>query len=529
MGINEISILFVEDDEKIRTQISDFLTSKKFKNVYVAKDGEDGFLKYREYKPDIVLTDLTMPIMSGLEMSKKIKILNENTPILLITSHFEKEITEEAVDIGIDAYLFKPLTLDRVEKILSKYIERILLQRKFKNEHKLLEEYKRVIDISASVTKTDTRGIITYVNDSFCKMTGYSKDEVIGKDHKIIKHPETKSKLHKEMWATISNKKVWRGRVKNLKKNRETYYEHLVIVPIVNEENIIQEYIALKQDITELSTQKEQLKKRIEEEVDKNINLHKEREKERLLEEKFSIIGKMAAGITHEINTPLTYIKGNLELMIQDIKELDDSVKQKKYLQEDSKTVLDGVSRIASIVESMREMASQAKEKPQENNIYSSLITALTLSHNKAKFISNITIQNKPFKLGMDKDLYAFTAPIQTQRIEQVFIIIINNALDALKLSNNFETRVLDITLRDEDEYVVVSFKDNGGGISQEMMPNIFDSFQSSKTEGGMGLGLNVAKKIVEDHGGKIVPSNCENGALFEVYLPKRLKLQNES
>ena len=191
--------------------------------------------------------------------------------------------------------------------------------------------------------------------------------------------------------------------------------------------------------------------------------------------------------------------------------------------------MLDGVSRIASIVESMREMASQVKEKPQETNIYSSLITALTLSHNKAKFISNITIQNKPFKLGMDKDLYTFTAPIQNQRIEQVFIIIINNALDALKLSNDFETRVLDITLKDEDEYVVVSFKDNGGGISQEIMPNIFDSFQSSKTEGGMGLGLNVAKKIVEDHGGKIIPSNHENGALFEVHLPKRLKLQNES
>ena len=523
MSSNEISILFVEDDEVVRSEISIFLHTIMFKNIYVAKDGQEGFLKYSKHKPDIVLTDLTMPIMNGLDMSRAIRLLDENIPILLITSHFEKEVTEAAVDIGIDAYLFKPLTLDRVEKIITKYIERVLLQREFKNEHKLLEQYKSIIDISASVTKTDTNGIITYVNDSFCKMTGYSKDEVIGKAHNIIKHPETKSKLHKEMWATISNKRIWRGRVKNLKKNRETYYEHLVIVPIVNEENIIQEYIALKQDITELFTQKEQLKKRVEDEVEKNLKLHKEREKERLLEEKFLIIGKMAAGITHEINTPLTYIKGNLELMLQDISDLDDSIKQKSYLQEDSKTILDGVNRISSIVESMREMASQAREMPQNSNVYASLITALVLSYNKG---ANITVQDAPFKITMDREAYSFIAPIQKQRIEQVFIIIVNNAIDALKVNKKFDERIFEITLRDEDEHIVVSFQDNGGGINEEILPKIFDPFQSTKVEGGIGIGLNVAKRIMEDHNGKIVASNHAEGALFEVYIPKKLKLQ---
>jgi PAS domain S-box-containing protein len=520
---NEISILFVEDDATVRSDISAFLHTLIFKSIYVAKDGQEGFLKYSKHKPDIVLTDLTMPIMNGLDMSRAIRLIDENIPILLITSHFEKEITESAVDIGIDAYLFKPLTLERVQKILTKYVERILLQREFKNEQKLLEQYKSIIDISASVTKTDTNGIITYVNDSFCKMTGYSKDEVIGKGHNIIKHPDTKNKLHKEMWSTISNKKIWRGRVKNLKKNREAYYEHLVIVPIVNEENIIQEYIALKQDITELSTQKEQLKKRVEEEVEKNLKLHKDREKEKLLEEKFLVIGKMAAGITHEINTPLTYIKGNLELMIQDINDLDDSIKQKSYLQEDSKTILDGVNRISSIVESMREMASQARGMPQDSNVYASLITALVLSYNKG---ANITVQGEPFKIGMSKEAHSFIAPIQKQRIEQVFIIIVNNAIDALKVNKKFEERVFEITLKDENEHIIVSFQDNGGGIKEDILPKIFDPFQSTKVEGGIGIGPNVAKRIIEDHSGKIIASNRGEGALFEVYIPKKLKLQ---
>ncbi len=510
MNSQELSILFVEDDETIRVEITNFLKKQFFQNVIVAQNGEDGLQKYNKHKPDIILTDLRMPIMDGLEMSKEIKSIDANIPILLITSLFEKEVTEAAVDIGIDGYLFKPISLVRLEMILDKYISRILLQKKFQNEHKLLEEYKGAIDVSASVSKTDTQGIITYVNDSFCKMSGYSKEELIGKKHSLVKHPDTESKTYLDMWKTIINKKVWQGRMKNLKKNGETYYEYSVIVPILDEENEIQEYIALRQDITDLYQQEQYLKNRIDEEVKKN-----------LLEEKFSIIGRMAAGITHEINTPLTYIRGNLELMIQDIKNLDDAIEQKDYLLEDSKIALEGVNRIASIVESMREMASQTKEISKPNNVYASLITALTLSYNKAKQISQIRIQNEPFFIGMDKEKFSFIVDFQKQRMEQVLIIIINNALDALKHKDDFNSRLLDITIENRSECILLRFKDNGGGINEDILPKIFDPFQSSKEEGGMGIGLNVAKRIIDDHGGKIIPSNYENGALFEVYLPK--------
>ena len=523
MVSNEISILFVEDDEIIRSEISTFLNSKIFKNVHVADNGQKGLLKYNKYRPDIVLTDLTMPIMDGLEMSRAIRQTDESVPILLITSHFEKEITEAAVDIGIDGYLFKPLAISRVEKILNKYIERILLKRKLNNEHKLLEQYKNIIDISASITKTDLKGIITFVNDQFCKMSGYTKDELIGKNHNIIRHPDNPKSLYKGMWDTIKSKKIWRGSIKNRKKNGDTCYESTVVAPILNAKDVIQEYISIRQDITELYTKKEVLRKRVKEEVERNLKLHQEREDERLSKEKFLIIGKMAAGITHEINTPLTYIKGNLELMMQDINELDDHIKQKSYLLDDCKTILEGTNRIASIVESMREMASQAKEMPQENNVYASLITALTISHNNS---SPVTVQKEPFKIGMNKQAHKFMAPIQKQRMEQVFIIIINNALDALKANRGFDTRAFDITLKEDDEYVIVSFQDNGGGINESILSKIFEPFQSTKSEGGIGLGLNVAKRIVEDHNGKIIASNHEDGALFEVFIPKKLKVK---
>ena len=528
MFSRNISILFVEDDKEIRTNISKYLQECHFKNVYVTNNGKEGIACYKKHKPDIVLTDLRMPKVDGLQMSKEIKSLNEDVPIILITSLFEKEITEAAVDIGIDAYLFKPISTKRLGILIDKYINRILQKKKFLNEHKLLEEYRGAIDASSAVSKTNIDGFITYVNDSFCQMSGYERSELIGQKNSIVKHPDTENEIQPNIWGTIRNKNIWQGRLKNIKKNGDTYYTYSVVVPIINEKDQIEEFITFRQDITDLYHQEKYLKTRIKEEVDKNLQLHKEKEEAKIFEEKFSLIGKMSAGITHEINTPLTYIKGNLELMIGDINRLDEGIKQKAYLQEDAGTLLDGVNRIASIVESMREMASQTKEISEPHNIYSSLITSLTLAYNKAKFISNIKLQGEVFEIGMEKNKYSFPAVVQKQRIEQVFIIIINNALDVLKLVNDFESRMLEISVEEIDKYIIISFKDNAGGIKEEMLPKIFDPFESSKEEGGIGIGLNVAKKIVDDHNGKIIPSNIDGGALFEVYLPSlSCKLDN--
>lgn len=513
MIFKNISILLVEDEESSRETLSFALKELSFANVYVAKDGRDGYEQFLNHKPDLVLTDLNMPIVNGLELSEKIKAITPNIPILLVTSSFEKEIVEKSIDIGIDSYLFKPINFGRLKKLLYKYTNRVLLERNLVNKMKLLHEYKWAIDVSSAVTKTDTQGVITYVNDAFCEMTGYLKTELLDQKHSLIKHPDTPIALHKKLWDTITSKRVWQGRIKNRKKDGSVLYKYSIIIPIKNEDDEIIEYIALHQDITDVFDQEQHLKKRVQQEVNKN-----------LLEAKFSTIGRMAAGITHEINTPLTYIRGNIELMIQDIQNIDDSIQQKTYLLQDSKTLLEGVHRIASIVESMREVASQNKELIKPINIYASLITALTLSYNKAKQISEIRLQNIPFKIGLNKEKFNYTANVQKQRIEQVFLIILNNALDALKKVEDFNERLLEITIESEYEFIVVRFQDTGGGINEEILPKIFDPFESDKEEGGMGIGLNVAKKIIDDHNGKIIPSNHGNGALFEVCLPRQLE-----
>lgn len=506
----DISLLFVEDEAEIRSSILQFLQTLPFKKIYVAKNGAEGLDLFFLHKPDIILTDLRMPQMNGLELSGAIKSYDPSTPIILITSKFEKEVIEDAVDIGIDASLFKPISLERLQKILHKYRELILDKHSFIEEQKLFREYKSALDVSASVSKTDTSGIISYVNDSFCLMSGYDKEELLGKRHSLVRHPDTPQAVYEDMWKTISKKKVWKGRIKNLKKDKTPYYDQTVIVPIAAKGGAIVEFIAIHHDVTDLYTQEQHLKKRIEEEVQKT-----------LLETKYSAIGRMAAGITHEINTPLTYIKGNVELMLQDIDALDDAIEEKKYLSEDARVIADGVSRIANIVESMREMASQSKAQSEPCNVYASLITALTIAYNKSKQVSKILIQDMAFTIGMNKEQFSYTAMMQMQRVEQVWIIIINNAIDALKHKESYDERLLEISITYEYEYVVVRFKDNGGGIDEKILPKVFDPFESTKEEGGIGIGLNVARRIIDDHNGKIIALNYEDGALFEVYLPR--------
>ena len=117
-------------------------------------------------------------------------------------------------------------------------------------EHNLLEEYKKAIDNSTLVSKTDSKGIITYVNDMFCKISGYTKEELIGKSHNIIRHPDMPKEVFKDLWKTIQNGKVWHGIVKNLKKNGDYYVVDATITPIFDHNGNIIEYIAIRHDIT---------------------------------------------------------------------------------------------------------------------------------------------------------------------------------------------------------------------------------------------------------------------------------------
>ena len=135
---------------------------------------------------------------------------------------------------------------------------------------KLLHEYKKAVDAGSIVSKTDKSGRITYVNDKFCQISGYSKEELIGRNHNVVRHPDVDPDIYKDLWDTIKRKEVWHGKVKNLSKYGSAYYVQVTIVPIFDEDENIVEYLALRQDVTDLEQLNISLEERVEEETKKN-------------------------------------------------------------------------------------------------------------------------------------------------------------------------------------------------------------------------------------------------------------------
>ncbi len=135
------------------------------------------------------------------------------------------------------------------------------IARNVENNIRLLDEYKQVVDRSSIVSKTNSKGIITYVNDQFCEISGYTKDELIGKSHNILRHPDMHKDLFKEMWSTILKKQPWRGVVKNQKKDGTYYWVEATINPIMDNNGNIEEYIAVRNDITKTIQLHEELER----------------------------------------------------------------------------------------------------------------------------------------------------------------------------------------------------------------------------------------------------------------------------
>lgn len=131
----------------------------------------------------------------------------------------------------------------------------------YKSENSnLLTEYKKAVDLSNIVSKTNPKGVITYVNDKFCEISGYTRDELIGKPHNIIRHPDMPREAFKDLWDTIKAKKSWNGVVTNMKKDGGQYIVDTTVIPILDVDGDVVEYIAIRHDITELEETKQQLR-----------------------------------------------------------------------------------------------------------------------------------------------------------------------------------------------------------------------------------------------------------------------------
>jgi PAS domain S-box-containing protein len=395
------------------------------------------------------------------------------------------------------------------------------------------KQYKEAIENSNIVSKTDTQGIITFVNDEFCKISGYSRDELIGKDHNIVRHPDVKKEKFELLWQTIKNKKTYKETVKNLAKDGSTFYVNTTIVPILDENDNIVEYVAIRYDVTqevllkELLLKKESeyeelnktlekrvaqktkelkelnmtLEKRVEEEIAKN------EKKQRVMfwQSRHASLGQMLANIAHQWRQPLT----ELSLVIFSIKKAAENKNSNDLIKfyDESKNIIKNMS---NTIDDFSNFFTPQKEK-HYFNVSDSIKESIGLLN---KIIDDEMISVKTNFIDIE------VLGVKNE-LTQVIINLINNSKDAFT-NNAILIKEINISIKKESGFVVIELQDNAGGISKVNLEKIFEPYFTTKHKSrGTGLGLFMSKMICEQSlNGTIDVKSKKNTTTFSIKIP---------
>lgn len=240
--LSNITILYVEDEDMIREEVSYFF-NKYVKNFYTASNGLEGLELYKKVNPDIIITDIQMPKMNGLDMIKEIN--SKNVPIIITTAYSDIEYFLKAIELNINKFIIKPIDLMELVKSIQECIYNDTIQDKLFEKENLL----KIVDENVLLSITNKDGVIIDVSSAFTELVGYSKSELIGNTHNLLKHEDTSIEFYTDMWKQISSGKKFSSEVRNKKKNGEIYWVILTITPVMKDGEIIN-FTAIRQDIT---------------------------------------------------------------------------------------------------------------------------------------------------------------------------------------------------------------------------------------------------------------------------------------
>ncbi len=279
--LQNMVILYVEDDIAAREEISFFLEDKVHK-LYQANDGSEGltFFQQNSEEIDIVITDIQMPKMNGLEMATQIKLLSPETPIIITSAFNDNDYLFKAIEVGINHYVTKPIDLMQLIQKLASIAQIRNMQKSLEQTRKSLEYYQKAIDTRMLLTRSDKDGKIIYVNDRLSSMTGYKPEELKDESERILWHPEEiQEGKYEKFFENLYQKQYHQDIILYRTKAGEKLIVDLTAFAILNDAEEIEGYIFIRNDITELINYRKLLEQRL------NVNQKNLREKMHFLNE----------------------------------------------------------------------------------------------------------------------------------------------------------------------------------------------------------------------------------------------------
>jgi PAS domain S-box-containing protein len=339
-----------------------------------------------------------------------------------------------------------------------------------------LADLKSALDHAAIVATTDVKGRITYVNDKFCDISGYSRSELVGQDHRIINSGLHPSDFMRDLWRTIANGQVWHGEIRNKAKDGHLYWVDTTIVPFMNATGRPYQYIAIRSDITARRAAEERLAQQAA----------------------LARLGQMAAVVAHEVKNPLAGIKGAIQVLMSRRKGGDDELP----------VMRDIVARIDTLSDLIQDLTTFARPRPPRLAVVSVrqlLDEALT------------TLRRDPISASLDIHVECDDGTM-TADIEMMRSTLLNLLLNAAQAMHG-QGRI-DLVAGHHADVWTIEVRDSGPGIPPDLRDQVLEPFFTTKARGG-GLGLPIAKRVAELHRGTLdVLCPDGGGTTVRVRLP---------
>jgi PAS domain S-box-containing protein len=412
-----------------------------------------------------------------------------------------------------------------------------------------LHYQKKALDEHALVSVSDANQKIVYANEKFCEISQFNLDELKGGHFCIGIGDEHSDEFFDEMLSTIGQGKTWHGIFCNHKKDETVYWTEATIVPFCDESGIPYKYVVIRTDITQQKAIEAEIRAKKAEVEAAHRNLE-DAQTELLQAEKLASIGRLAAGIAHEINTPTQFVGDNTRFLDDAFGDLlrlltvcqqiiakgeDGSVDSElctqalaiseeidiDYLTDEIPTAieqaLEGVDRVSKIVRSMKEFSHPGSEGKTRMNINNAIESTATVSKNEWKYCAELVTDFDP-KLP--------EVPCLPGEFNQVILNIIVNGAHAIIARNGENSSTLgqiNVSTRLDGDFAEIRISDTGCGIPEEIRNKVFEPFFTTKEVGkGTGQGLAVARSVIVDkHGGTIsIESEMGAGSTFTIRLP---------
>jgi PAS domain S-box-containing protein len=364
-----------------------------------------------------------------------------------------------------------------------------------KDSLKEIADIKFALDQSTIVAITDQRGIINFVNDEFCRISKYSREELLGQDHRIINSGYHSKEFIRNLWTTIAGGKVWKGELRNRAKDGSIYWVDTTIVPFLDADGKPYQYVAIRHDITQLKLAEEQIRLQ-------TIELQRAAQ--------LSFTGELAAGLAHEIKNPLAGIQGAVDILIR-----------RRDANDPEREALEGVrhqvQRIDNTVRALLDRARPRNLKLERGSLTELVQATVELARAQTAAHGGDQVQIEFFPPTEDISLV-----IDAAQIEDALLNLMINAIEAVEEDGKVILRIDRVHPNDDEgrDEAVIEVSDNGRGIEEKDLANVFNPFFTT-SKGGTGLGLPAVRRIARVHGGSVdVKSVVGEGSTFAIRLP---------